>query len=112
MIRPPRRALAAAVLLLALASPAAAQTWTGASSNVWNVASNWSSPAGQRSRHPARLRGDAQPRSVNSIPGTFVLNRMTFNAGSPAYSFTGNPLDFRFSSVGTAPDRRRTRPTR
>ena len=35
MIRPLRRALAAAVLLLALAPPAAAQTWTGNSNNLW-----------------------------------------------------------------------------
>ena len=103
MIRPLRRALAAAVLLLALAPPAAAQTWTGNSNNLWNLASNWSALPASSIDTQLIFGATANASPQNNFAGTFLLNRMTFNAGAPVYSFTGNPLEFRTNGLGTGP---------
>src|SRR6476660_4648047 len=85
--------------VLILAPSAAAQTWTGAVSGQWGDANNWN-PAGLPGAGPstALVFGAATNTDMSVGNGSgiaFVLNRMTFTAGGPAYTLVGNPLDFR-----------------
>jgi autotransporter-associated beta strand protein len=97
----------ATVFLLALVSapPAVGQTWTGNSSNAWSGAANWSSGTVPVSGIDTQLTfgaaGSTSPQ--NNLAGNFQLNRLTFGAGSPAYTLTGNPLDFQPNSSGVTP---------
>jgi autotransporter-associated beta strand protein len=80
-------------------------TWTGTVSGSWNNASNWS-PAGvpvSSAENQFVFGSTSNAAMTNDIPGTMVLNSMTFNAGSPVYSLTGNGLNFQTSSNGTQP---------
>jgi autotransporter-associated beta strand protein len=40
---------------------------------------------------------------TDDIPNSFLLNRLAFNAGAPAYSLTGNALDFRKATGSILP---------
>jgi autotransporter-associated beta strand protein len=80
-------------------------TWTGATSGSWAIAANWS-PAGFAASSPeTQLTFGATPNAAmtNDLSGTLILNRLTFNAGAPAYSLTGNGLDFHTNGAGTGP---------
>jgi autotransporter-associated beta strand protein len=80
-------------------------TWTGATSGSWAIAANWS-PAGFAASGPeTQLTFGATPNAAmtNDLAGTLILNRLTFNAGAPAYSLAGNGLDFRTNAAGTGP---------
>jgi autotransporter-associated beta strand protein len=80
-------------------------TWTGATSSSWAIAANWS-PAGFAASSPeTQLTFGATPNAAmtNDLSGTLILNRLTFNAGAPAYSLTGNGLDFHANAAGTGP---------
>ncbi|HEY1378663.1 MAG TPA: autotransporter-associated beta strand repeat-containing protein [Gemmataceae bacterium] len=104
--RPTGRAAAVFLLALVSTSPAAGQTWTGAASNLWNVAANWTSnPVLPPSNPNTRLTFAETPtiNMVNNIPGTFQLNRMTFGILAPNYSVGGNALDFRRDGSGVFP---------
>lgn len=88
-------------------TPASAQTWTGAVSGQWGDANNWS-PAGLPGAGPntALTFGSATNTAMSVGSGfgiPFVLNRMTFSAGGPAYTAVGNPLDFRTNSSAVGP---------
>jgi fibronectin-binding autotransporter adhesin len=100
-----RRVMTACLLAFVSASPAAAQTWTGATSNQWNTASNWSSGSVPVSGVNTQLIfGAATSTSLqNNIPGTLSLNRMTFDAGAPAYTISGNALNFVTSTSSVNP---------
>jgi fibronectin-binding autotransporter adhesin len=102
-------ALFAAVLFGICAGPAIAQTWTGASNGLWNVASNWSSnPSVPVSGTDTALIFNASGvggtlLTQNLVTNPFLLNVITFNKIAPAYMISGNALDFRTSSVNVAP---------
>src|SRR4051812_26757200 len=83
---------------LAAAPPAAAQTWTGAISGNWATTSNWSSPPAIGADTQLAFGATAHADMTNNVIIQFLLNRMTFNAGDPAYTLTGSPLFFRTSS--------------
>ena len=66
-------------------------TWTGAASNNWTTAGNWSAgvPSGT-----ATFTNNGAPTSV-SIADTVSINTLEFTAAAPAYSFTiGNAATF------------------
>ena len=66
-------------------------TWTGAASNNWTTAGNWSAgvPSGT-----ATFTNNGAPMSV-SIADTVSINTLEFTAAAPAYSFTiGNAATF------------------
>jgi hypothetical protein len=89
--------------LVAVAAPhaAAQSTWTGSVSGSWNNSNNWL-PA---SSINMQLTFGATSNAVitDDIPSTFLLNKLTFNAGDPAYMLTGNPLGFRTNSGAVLP---------
>src|SRR5688572_18317831 len=100
------RVVTACLLALAAAPPADGQTWTGATGNLWNVAPNWSSnPVLPASGIDTQLTFGTTANAVpqNNIPGAFRLNRMTFDALGPIYTFSGNALDFRANGLAVAP---------
>jgi autotransporter-associated beta strand protein len=84
---------------------AASSTWTGATSNLWNTAGNWNPAAVPTSGTDTNLVFGSTPNAAmsNDIPGTFGLHSMTFLAGSPVYSLSGNGLNFQTSSGGVLP---------
>jgi hypothetical protein len=87
------------------ASPAAAQTWTGAASGSWANAANWS-PAGVPVSGPNTqliFGAAANAAMTDDIAGAFSLNTMTFNAGSPAFTLGGNGLSFQINTGGGVP---------
>src|SRR5712675_1001439 len=66
-------------------------TWTGAASNNWTTAVNWSAgvPSGT-----ATFTNNGAPTSV-SIADTVSINTLEFTSAAPAYSFTiGNAATF------------------
>jgi autotransporter-associated beta strand protein len=95
----------AAALALALAPPAAAQTWTGSVGGSWATAVNWSPNGVPASGIDTALTfGPATTAAMtDDIAGPFLLNQMTFAAGGPAYTLAGNALDFRNSSASASP---------
>src|SRR5262245_56124563 len=98
---PSARVAAACLLAFLSASPAAAQTWFGGTNNQWNTGSNWSStPLVPVSGVNTQLIFGAAPIGSlqNNIPGTFMLNRITFDTAAPAYVISGNALNFATSS--------------
>src|SRR4051812_28464959 len=98
------RRIASLAAVLVFAAPAAAQTWTGAASGNWTTATNWNTGTVPASSSNTQLTFGASPNTAmtDTIAGTFLLNRMTFDAGGPAYSLGGNDLDFR-TNVGLEP---------
>jgi fibronectin-binding autotransporter adhesin len=87
------------------ASPAAAQTWTGAVSGSWTDAGNWS-PAGVPVSGPNTqliFGAAANAAMTDDIAGAFALNSMTFNAGGPAFTLGGNGLAFQSNTAGGLP---------
>jgi autotransporter-associated beta strand protein len=97
--RAPTAAFAAAVLAF-VTSSAAAQTWTGTASGSWANAANWS-PAGipVSSQNSQLTFGVAATTAMtNDIAGPFAFNQLTFNAGDPVYTLTGNDLSALTSS--------------
>jgi len=81
-------------MLAFVATPSAAQTWTGVASGSWANAANWS-PAGIPLSRPDRQLtfGAAETTAMtNDIAGPFAFNQLIFNAGDPAYTLTGNDL--------------------
>jgi autotransporter-associated beta strand protein len=100
--------LALAAALAAAGFPggtARAQTWTGAVSGSWNISGNWS-PAGVPASgiNTSLTFGSATTAAMtNDVAGTFLLNQMTFAAGGPTYTLTGNALGFSNSGLGASP---------
>ena len=89
------------LLVAALATtPAAAQTWTRAASGSWMNGSNWSPTGVPASSQNTQLTFGATSNAAmtDDIAGTFGFNQMTFNAGDPAYTLSGNPLSSLTSS--------------
>src|SRR5262245_40864604 len=103
----PRSILFAAVTALAVAPPAGAQTWTGVGTANWNNSINWNPAGVPASSNGTQLAFGATPNpSMNNDinPGSFfLLNRLTFNSGSPAYFLGGTALDFRTTSGSVLP---------
>src|SRR4051812_32675249 len=97
--------LTAVTTIVAASSASAQSTWTGAASGSWANAANWSPNGVPASSQNTQLTFgvSANPAMFDDIAGTFTLNRMTFNAGDPAYSLAGNPLAFQSNTVGGAP---------
>jgi autotransporter-associated beta strand protein len=105
---PPGLFVRRAIIVLAGLVPATASaqpvTWTGSTSGSWSVAGNWSPNGVPASSDNTQLTFGATPNPamVNDI-GTLVLNSMSFNAGSPAYSLSGNGLNFQTNGSGGLP---------
>jgi fibronectin-binding autotransporter adhesin len=91
------------LVALAFALPVAAQTWTGATSGNWATVSNWSAPPLIGADTQLAFGGTTHADMANNVIIQFVLNRMTFDAGGPAYTLTGSPLFFRTSSGNVSP---------
>ena len=76
-------------------------------SGNWNTAGNWSPAGVPASSANTQLTFDSTSNAsmVNLItdPNPFILNRLTFNAGSPTYSLSTDPLDFRLKGVASFP---------
>jgi fibronectin-binding autotransporter adhesin len=101
------RRAAISLAILVFTQGAAAQTWTGVVSGNWGVANNWS-PAGVPASNintQLTFGATANASMLNLItdPNPFILNRLTFNAGSPTYSLSSDPLDFRTNGSAVAP---------
>ena len=94
--------------LFAWATPVSAQyNWTGGSSPA---SVNWTGRSATGSLCPwssinTTLTFGASPIIApnDNIAGTFNLNAMTFNAGAPTYSVSGNTLNFISSSSSVPP---------
>jgi fibronectin-binding autotransporter adhesin len=99
-----RRILASFGLTLALAAPAAAQTWTGIGDNNWTSSANWSGFVAPVSGINTGLAFGPTIASAmtNDFAGTFVVNSLGFGAGAPAYTLAGNPLAFQVGGAGAA----------
>src|SRR5207253_11355319 len=92
----------AASLSLILCATASAQTWTGAVSGNWNTGANWSSnpnPPSSGNNTQLIFGGTGNAAMTDDIPGTFILNKLTFNSGAPVYTLTGNLLEFRRTTL-------------
>jgi autotransporter-associated beta strand protein len=92
---------------LASPNPAAAQTWIGNFSGNWGGPNNWSPNVVPASSANTQLTfgATANASMSNGItdPNPFILNRLTFNAGSPTYSLSTDPLDFRLKGFASFP---------
>jgi fibronectin-binding autotransporter adhesin len=80
-------------------------TWTGNASGSWNNSANWSPTAVPASGPNTQLvfGPSANSAMTNDIPGTFTVNSLTFNAGSPVYGLSGNGLNFVTNGAGGGP---------
>ncbi len=79
-------------------------TWSGTTSGSWSVGTNWS-PTGPPPSNVATVLtfgATSNAAMTNDIAGTFTLNSMTFNSGSPAYTLAGNGLNFVSNGSGGA----------
>jgi autotransporter-associated beta strand protein len=92
--------------LLVTLTPAllAPVSWSGNVSGSWNNAANWSAGV-PVSDVNTQLSFGVTPNATmtNDVPGTLILNRLTFNSGSPVYTLSGNGLDFRATDAGSLP---------
>jgi fibronectin-binding autotransporter adhesin len=82
----------ATVLGLAFVGPTAAQSvWTGSVNGSWNTAGNRSSgiPASSVNTQ-LEFGATAHAAMTNDIPGSFIVNRLTFDAGGPAYGLNSD----------------------
>src|SRR5207248_7595326 len=80
------------------------QTWTGAVNGSWSNAANWSGGIPFSNINTQLTFGlTSNAAMMDDIIGTLILNRLTFNSGSPAYTLTGNALDFRTNSSAVLP---------
>jgi autotransporter-associated beta strand protein len=72
-------------------------TWNGAADSNWSNSGNWNTGTVPVSAIGTQLIFGATANAVmtNDVANPFILNSMTFNAGSPAYTLNGNGLDFR-----------------
>ena len=73
----------------------------------WNDPLNWDPFGVPTSSTTTALTFGATsiPGMSNDIPGTFLLNSMTFTDVAPAYTLTGNTLGFRHEGfTGTPPE--------
>jgi autotransporter-associated beta strand protein len=94
-----------ASVLYTATAPTTVWTWTGTTSGSWNNTGNWS-PTGipvNNSSNQLVFGTTSNAVMTNDISGGLVLNQMTFNAGGPAYTLTGNVLNFQTSAGGTLP---------
>ncbi len=91
--------------LVFTSSTATAWTWTGNTSGLWSVGTNWSPTSSPASDSNTQLifGATANASMTNDITGTLTLNSMTFNAGSPVYALYGNGLNFVTNSSGALP---------
>src|SRR5947209_11584152 len=106
MFRTPKTLLAAGFALVAASSAVGQSTWTGAVSGSWNTAGNWQGGTVPASGTDTQLTFGATTHASmnNDLAGpSFLLNKMTFNAGDPTYSLTGTALDFRTNGSSVAP---------
>ncbi len=79
-------------------------TWTGNTSGNWSVAGNWSPGVPPSSINTLLAFGATSNATMtNDISGGLLLNSMTFNAGSPAYTLGGNGLTFQTTTGGSLP---------
>ncbi len=86
--------------------PQTISTWTGNINGSWNTSGNWSPVTIPSSSVNTQLTFGTTTNGAmtNDIPGTFSLNSMTFNAGSPVYSLSGsNGLNFGTNSSSALP---------
>src|SRR5262245_55672645 len=99
--------LPVAIAVLVLAQPAAAQyAWTGMSSPTngnWSDSANWSSPPFSSIDTTLTFGASPVTNLNNNLAGAFTLNQLTFNAGAPAYSLSGNTLNLSDGSEGNIP---------
>jgi autotransporter-associated beta strand protein len=98
------RFLPVILVILIAAGPVSAQTWTGAAAPDanWSNAGNWTGgvPVSGIDTQVNFSLGSTDPNQ--NIANPFLLNQMTFG-GSFGRTDTGNTLDFRNSTGGTAP---------
>src|SRR4051812_2682051 len=86
-----RKLIVAISLAITVAVPsfATTRTWTGATSAVWSVPTNWS-PQGVPSAGDALLFPIGSPTAMtNDLPAGTTVGSMTFDT---AYILNGNPL--------------------
>ena len=81
-------------------------TWSSTpASGLWSNANNWVPANVPISGPNTQLTFGATSNGTmtDDIAGTFILNSLTFNAGSPVYSLAGNGLNFETNGTGTLP---------
>jgi autotransporter-associated beta strand protein len=79
-------------------------TWTGATSNQWGTATNWSGTApttGSTQGFVFGAAGAANTINNNDLAG-LTATAITFNGNSPSYELTGIGINLGGSSVGLA----------
>jgi autotransporter-associated beta strand protein len=84
-----------------------AQTWVGNFSGNWGGPNNWNPIGIPASSNNTQLTfgatANASMQNAITDPNPFILNRLTFNAGSPTYLLSTDPLDFRLKGVASFP---------
>jgi fibronectin-binding autotransporter adhesin len=85
--------------------PSSQTQWTGSASGNWSNGANWSPTGAPASNANTQLLFGATTNATmnNDISGTLTLNSLAFSAGAPAYSLTGNGLNFVTSGNGILP---------
>jgi T5SS/PEP-CTERM-associated repeat protein/autotransporter-associated beta strand protein len=80
-------------------------TWTGTKSGSWNNPGNWAPTGAPVSGITTSLVFASTPNSAmaNDIPGTLILNQVTFYSVALAYTLSGGGLDFRMNGSGVLP---------
>jgi hypothetical protein len=87
------------------ASLPGALTWTGSSSGNWSTGGNWNPTTAPASSINNQLTfgATANATMTNDIAGTLVLNSLSFTAGSPTYTLSGNGLNFQTNGSSGLP---------
>src|SRR5438552_9301663 len=104
----PVASCAVATLLAAsfVAHHATAYIWDGGgASNNWSDPLNWDPnivPLGINDQS-LTFAGVTRLDTSNDLPGTFILNALSFDANAGAFQIGGNRLEFRTSSFQTTP---------
>ncbi len=93
--------LLSALIFMAPLPAALGQTWTGGGGNVnWNTAGNWGGTLPTSGNNTDLIFGGSTNTGTTGVPLSqniavpFVLNSLTFNAGSAAFFLGGNALRF------------------
>jgi autotransporter-associated beta strand protein len=89
-----RLAFGVAILAGMTADRGRAQIWTGAANGAWNNSGNWSSLPANGNQTQLTFGASANSTMTQNLYNSFNLQTMTFSAGAPAYTISGNGINF------------------
>lgn len=86
--------------LVAEPPPAATDTWTGNTDANWNIPGNWTGGNIPPRAGDSLVFGPSTPTSLtNDLTAGTAFSSLTFQAGAPSFTFSGNGLLFSGSTV-------------